>query len=373
MKPLIFHVRASNFFGGPERQIIGHIQASKEFDHLVVTFQEGGTDNEFQKVCIGQGVAVATIKTTHSYQWSSVQQLRACILEKRPAIICCHGYKPLALSLLAKRSEPMPIIAFSRGHTSENLKIRVFEYIERKLYNCADTIIAVSQGYAEALKRHGIKPERIQVVLNAVQIDKFLPFIEKKTPIRKKLGFVEEDFLIASAGRLSPEKAQADLIAAFSQLCQQYGHIHLVLCGDGPLRESLERKAADAGCRNVHFLGHRTDLDSLMPIFDLFVLPSLTEGLPNVLLEAASCHVPIVATRVGGIPEIVSDGESGLLVDPGNIPQLVQAIEHCVTNHESTSHLARAAYRVIETKYGFTEQARKLENLYRQMLVQGQP
>jgi len=372
MKPLVAHIRASNFYGGPERQIIGHIQSSSQFEHLVITFQEGSTENEFQRVCIEQGVAVATIPTVHSYQWSSVRQLRSLILEKRPAVICCHGYKPLALSLFAKRRLAIPIIAFSRGHTSENLKIRIFEYIERKLYSQADMIVAVSQGYAEGLKRHGIEADRIEVVLNAVRTAKFLPFMEKKTQTRQDLGFSTEDFLIATAGRLSPEKAQADLIAAFAQLCHRYTNIHLVICGSGPLRETLERKAAESGCRNVHFLGHRTDLDYLMPAFDLFVLPSLTEGLPNVLLEAASCHIPIVATRVGGVPEIVTDGESGLLVEPGNVSQLAQGIERCLNDRESAKQLALATYRVVETKYGFAEQTRKLENIYQCMLVNQQ-
>jgi len=109
-----------------------------------------------------------------------------------------------------------------------------------------------------------------------------------------------------------------------------------------------------------------------MPAFDLFVLPSLTEGLPNVLLEAASCHVPIVATRVGGVPEIVTDGESGLLCEPGNVSQLAQGIERCLNDRELAKQLAFAAYRVVETKYGFDEQSRKLEDLYQRMMAGSQ-
>ncbi|MBV5330682.1 MAG: glycosyltransferase [Chlorobium sp.] len=373
MMPLIIHVRASNFFGGPERQIIGHIQASKEFEHLVVTFQEGSADNEFRKACSERGIAVTTIKTTHSYQWSSVQQLRACIQEQQPAVICCHGYKPLALSLLAKRTEPIPIIAFSRGHTSENMKVRIFEFMERRLFAFAGKIIAVSQGYAEELKRHGIEANRIEVVLNAVYPEKFLPFIEKRLQTRREIGFTNDDFLVATAGRLSPEKAQVDLVTAYAMICGKHNHLHLIICGNGPLLEQLKRQSVELGCRNIHFLGHRTDLDSLMPAFDLFVLPSLTEGLPNVLLEAASCHVPIVATRVGGVPEIVANNESGLLVEAGNVGQLAKAMEQCVVNRELKDRLAQAALQIIEKKYSFLEQTSKLENLYRQIMKGKQP
>ena len=122
-------------------------------------------------------------------------------------------------------------------------------------------------------------------------------------------------------------------------------------------------------CQRVHFLGHRKDLDSLMPVFNLFVLPSYTEGLPNVLLEAAACHVPIVATRVGGVPEIITEGESGFLVDPGNTKQLSAAIEQFLCNEQLAGHLVNNAYQVLVRKYSFTEQARKLENLYRNTML----
>lgn len=369
MKPLIVHIRASNFYGGPERQIIGHVQSSSQFHHLVVTFQEGSSENELQKACLERNIDVDVIKTKHAYQWSSVQQLRACFLKRKPAVVCCHGYKPLILNLLAQQKSKIPTIAFSRGHTSENFKIRCFEYIERKLYNYTDKIVAVSQGYADQLIQHGIARTQIEVVLNAVQLEQFLPLVAKKKEVRESLGFGEHDFLIATAGRLSPEKAQRDLLAAFSILCQAYEKAHLVICGNGPLRSTLERQAAAMNCQRVHFLGHRKDLDSLMPVFNLFVLPSYTEGLPNVLLEAAACHVPIVATRVGGVPEIITEGESGFLVDPGNTKQLSAAIEQFLCNEQLAGHLVNNAYQVLVRKYSFTEQARKLENLYRNTML----
>lgn len=369
MSPLVFHIRASNFYGGPERQILGHINSSQGFQHLVVTFKEGGAENAFQQECLKQGIPVALIQTRHSYQWDAVRQLRELIVEKKPAVLCCHGYKPLVLSFLAKRADFPPVLAFSRGHTSENLKIRLFEYVERKLYARADAIVAVSQGYAETLMAHGVRADRIEVIANAIQSDKFAAPIARREQTRQELGFTEEDVLIATAGRLSPEKAQANLIAAFSLFCNRHNRVHLVICGDGPLRDALEKKSTASGCRNVHFLGHRTDLDKLMPIFDVFVLPSLTEGLPNVLLEAAACRVPMVATRVGGVPEIITEGASGWLVEPGDVRQLALAIEQSVVDRDKAQQFADQAFRQIEARFGFQEQSRKLEDLYRRTMA----
>lgn len=370
MKPLVFHIRASNFYGGPERQIIGHILSSQEFDHMVVTFREGCKKNEFEAVCARKHVHVTSIPTAHAYQWVSVNRLRSLLKEKKPSLVCCHGYKPLILTFLAKRTNAIPIIAFSRGHTAENLKIRFFETIERQLCRRVQAVIAVSQGYADVLMRHGINPNRLTVACNAVEMKKFAPWITNKQHTRQKLGFADNDFLIATAGRLSPEKAQLDLLTAFSRLGNQERPVHLVVCGDGPMRVHLEHYAQRLGISNVHFLGHRTDLDALMPIFDLFVLPSLTEGLPNVLLEAAACRVPLVATRVGGVPEIITDGISGRLVEPGNVDQLTCAIEHCLADPVQTGRFAEAALQTVESDFDFAKQTRVLEGLYNRLLEQ---
>lgn len=370
MKPLIFHVRASNFFGGPERQIVGHVRTSQRFDHLVITFRKGGASNEFADVCMQRQINVVALSCAHSYQWTSVRQLRALILQKKPDLICCHGYKPLVVSLLAKGKANVPVVAFSRGHTAENLKVRLFETLEWLLYKWVDSIVAVSHGYARTLIRKGIPTGRITVVHNAVDMEKFVPHIAKRCETRRSFGFTENDVLIATAGRLSPEKAQGDLLSAFANLGKVEQAPHLILCGDGPLRQQLERQAEQLGCRNVHFLGHRTDLDALMPMFDLFVLTSLTEGLPNVLLEAASCRVPLVATRVGGVPEIITDGESGLLVDPGKSEQLSQAIEYCLADREMASRFADAAFRKIERFFGVAGQTLALEELYGNLMKQ---
>lgn len=367
-QPLIFHIRASNFFGGPERQILGHILTSNTFRHRVVTFQEGIQANEFQAVCQGQGVAVTAIKTNHAYQLSGIRQLSECIKSEHPAIICCHGYKPLILSLLARRNLKIPVIAFSRGHTSENLKVRFFEFVERKLYAYVDKIVAVSTGYAQRLQTQGIAESQIAIIHNSINSEKFHDFLSRRNRTRKDLGYHDDDFLVATAGRLSPEKAQGDLIKAFAALPSGEQRVHLLVCGDGPLRDQLEDQVRTSGVENVCFLGHRRDLDILMPGFDLFVLPSLTEGFPNVLLEAAACHVPIVATKVGGVPEIILHGETGQLVEAGSVQQLSGAIAQCMGDKEMSARYAESAHALVLEKYNFTRQASQLEAVFTGML-----
>jgi len=373
MNPLIFHIRASNFFGGPERQILGHILAADNFRHRVVTFQEGKQVNEFQAVCEEQGVAVTLIKTNSAYQLSALRQLCECINSEHPAIICCHGYKPLILSILARKKQKIPIVAFSRGHTSENLKVRLFEFVERKLYAYVDKIVAVSSGYAHRLQAQGIAGNQIVIIHNVINTEKFHGFLACRKSTRKDLGYQDDDFLVATAGRLSPEKAQKDLISAFAALERGNTQVHLLVCGDGPLREQLEEQVKACGVENVRFLGHRRDLDQLMPGFDLFVLPSLSEGFPNVLLEAAACHVPVVATEVGGVPEIILHGETGQLVEAGNVQQLSAAIASCVSDKDISGRYAASAHALVLEKYTFARQTLQLEAVFAGMLPGVQP
>lgn len=368
MNPLVAHIRACNFYGGPERQIIGHIKTSSNFRHLVITFREGSQENEFENVCRKEGINVVVIETKNAYQWNAVTCLRKLLRKEKVNLICCHGYKPLMLSFLAKRKLEIPVIAFSRGHTSENFKIKIFEFIERKLYAFSNKIIAVSDGYANGLVANGVDKAKLSVVLNAVNIEKFKPFYAQRKQTRLALGFREDDFLIATAGRLSPEKAQGDLITAFGKIHNEFRNTHLLIFGDGPLRESLVNQVSQVGIRNVHFMGHRKDLDEIMPILNLFVLPSLTEGLPNVLLEAGSACVPMIATRVGGVPEIIEHNKTGLMVEAGNPVQLSKAIQECISDKEKCKLFSESTYQLLEDKYGFAKQADLLEAIYSDLL-----
>lgn len=362
--PLVFHIRACNFFGGPERQILGHIKSSRRYRHAFVTFREGNVQNELEQRCKESGVDVICIPTKHSYEVTSIFKLRTIFKVSKPDIICCHGYKPTILTLFAKIGLSIPAIVFSRGVTGENTKVKLFEFLEFQFLRFAEIIVAVSEGYAKKLLKKGVPQEKLKVVLNSIDTEKFEPFLLRREKTRQQLGFTSDDFLIATAGRLSPEKAQEDLIIAFKEVHHEHPHTHLLLFGDGPLRHHLEQVVAKECIPQVHFMGHRTDLDCIMPICNLFTLPSLTEGLPNVLLEAASCNVPIVATKVGGVPEIITTDESGLLVEPGNRRELAEAMLRFVGDPEMGKAMARAAFANIVANFGFSRQTPVLESIY---------
>ena len=364
MKPLIMHIRASNFFGGPERQIIGHLTASSNAANRVLTFVERGAPNAFRERCIAEGIKVNTIFTQNPFALSVIKALRKVFKETRPDIICSHGYKPTLLTLLARVGLGIPLIIFSRGRTGENAKIRLFEFLERMAMRFAVMVVPVSDGQAGELRRAGLSRKRMRVVRNAINVGRMKTAVAKADLKRQEMGFALDDVLIATSGRLSPEKAQKDLITAFSIISSRHPKARLLIVGDGPLKNELEQWSREKGLSQVHFLGFRGDMDEIMAAIDLFVLPSLTEGLPNVILEAFACAKPVVATNVGGVPEVVTHGENGLLVKPGHPALLAIAMEKCLKSPETAKIMGEKGFRKVLSEFTFASQARRLEQIY---------
>ena len=359
-------MRACNFFGGPERQILGHIEHSRDFRHQVLTFAQEHSADELSAECRRRGIAVESIATRSAYGLSSVWKLREVFRKLKPAILCSHGYRPTLLGLLARLGLGLPLIVFSRGHTGENRKVGFFEELELRALRFADGIVAVSAGYAERLRLRGIKGS-IAVVQNAIDAERMAPFVSNGAK-RQELGFKGEDILVATAGRLSPEKAQGDLISAFAAIQAQYPQAHLLLAGDGPSRSELEEQVRGTGLKNVHFLGFRRDMDAIMCAVDIFVLPSRTEGLPNVALEAFAARKPVVATRVGGVPEVVDEGVSGYLVPPGRPDLLAGAVIKALENPELLRDMGRMGFERVVKDFTFEAQALKLEAIYQDLM-----
>jgi glycosyltransferase involved in cell wall biosynthesis len=246
--------------------------------------------------------------------------------------------------------------------------VSLFENLEMKALRFADAVVAVSGGYAEHLKRCGVKADSIHVVQNAIEAESMARHFAGFEGKRNELGFGRDDFLIATAGRLSPEKAQGDLITAFAEVQPKYPETHLLLAGNGPSRGELEAQVEQLAVKNVHFLGFRKDMDAVMCAIDLFVLPSRTEGLPNVALEAFAAKKPVVASAVGGVSEVVEEGVSGCLVPPGRPDLLADAIAKMLSDPERMQAMGRAGCERVRKDFTFEAQTEKLEGIYRKVI-----
>jgi glycosyltransferase involved in cell wall biosynthesis len=233
----------------------------------------------------------------------------------------------------------------------------------------ADRLITVCHAFARELARNtGVSLEKIFVQHNSIRPQSAHA---NGDTIRSKFGIGDEELVVLSVGRLSKEKAHVDLLSAFKQLIETNPELNcrLIFVGDGPERGRLEAAAESPGLKDrVVFAGQVSDVNSFYAAAGVFVLPSHSEGSPHVLLEAMAARVPVVATKVGGVPEIVEDDVSALLVPAANPTALASAIARVLTDKEMAQRLTANAATLVTTLYTPENYVRSLFKIYREVI-----
>jgi glycosyltransferase involved in cell wall biosynthesis len=206
------------------------------------------------------------------------------------------------------------------------------------------------------------------VIHNAIDTDDYCRR-RSRHAAKVELAAPVQGRLLGAVGRLSPEKGFDLLIRAVARLRQAGGDLHLWIAGDGPAAESLQRLIDELGCRDcIRLLGHVADPKLLFEAMDAFVLSSTREGLPNVVLEAMAMETPVIATRTAGVPMLVSDGLTGLLVEPGSVDCLTEGIARLCTDELLANRLAQAARSRIEDQFSFARRMEKIVRIYDEVL-----
>jgi glycosyltransferase involved in cell wall biosynthesis len=324
----IVHLTASTFHGGPERQMLGLAEALEgDAETTFLSFAEGGRCGPFLSAARRQGhEAVALTNDTPRFR-AAVREIAAHLKRVGADVLCCHGYKANILGRPAARRCRIPAVAVSRGWTGENWRVRLYERLDRFHLRFMDHVVAVSEAQAEKVRRAGVRADRVTVIPNAIDPERFA---EPDPLYRHKLERLFRDDkmrIVGAAGRLSPEKGFDVLLSAAARVIEAHPAVGFVIFGHGDCKPALQQQLLLSGLAgSVVLAGFRNDLDRFIPQLDLFVLPSYTEGMPNVVLESCAAGVAVVATAVGGTPEIIEDGVSGLLVPPGDPQALAETI-----------------------------------------------
>ena len=358
----LVHLTSSTFFGGPERQMLGLAETLPDpVRTTFVSFPEGGRCAAFLGEVARHGFDAVALTTDFPKIGGTLRELAGTLRAAGCDVLLCHGYKAIILGRLAARRVGVPAVAVSRGWTGENRKVGVYEWLERRHLRLMDHVVCVSGGQAEKVRRRCAVPEsRLSVVRNSARLNAFAG--TDPDARRKLLGFFPAgagvERVVVAAGRLSPEKGFTVLVEAAASVLRADPAAGVVLFGDGVLRADLERRAADLGIAGRFVLpGFRTDLDALLAAADVVTLPSFTEGLPNVALEASAAGVPVVATAVGGTPEVVADGETGYLVPPGRPEALAAKITALLIDPALRKTMGEAGRARMCDRFTFDAQA----------------
>lgn len=286
-------------------------------------------------------------------------------------IVHTHISKAGILGRLAARRAGVPVVVHTyHGQVEEvsgrSLKSYLFRACERCAARWTDRIVAVSEETVKECLRRGIgKPAQYRVIHNGIDL---APFLERCSAPAARVSAGAGPCL-GTIGSLTREKGLEVLLQAFTLLRQRHPQLQLQIVGDGKLRGELQAMARQLGiAESVHFQGIAADVRPWLASFDLFVLPSLQEGLPTVLLEAMAAGRPVVASRVGGIPEVVIDGRTGLLVPAGDPQALAAALDRLLRDPEMRQAMGQAGRERAVQAFGLERMLRQLEKEYEELL-----
>lgn len=368
----VLHVIGGGEFGGAERHIL-NLATAIDPDVVEVSVCCLFAD-PFVGVAREAGIKSYSIPMRHKMDFSIVTKLREKIIKDKIDIVHTHGVRAnLVGRLAAKMSGVGTVITTVHSMLAQDYPNTFSRFanmfIERASRSMTSHFIAVSGGLQKALIKQGIPEKKITVVYNGLDPKLF----RRKDPIstewRDKSGIASGIPLVAIVGRLHPVKGHQYFLKAAAKILKERQNIHFLVVGSGPERDDLEELTDSLGItKHVTFTGFISNVYDLIPELNLLVVPSLWEGFGLTALEAMAVGVPVVATSVGGLPEIVEHGTTGLLVPPADEALLAKNIVWVLEHPQEAKEMATAAKGVVEEKFTAEAMARKTEGVYRRML-----
>jgi glycosyltransferase involved in cell wall biosynthesis len=309
----------------------------------------------------------------------AVRRIVQLIRRLRPAVLHTHTAKAGAVgriaALLAGSARPPVVVHTFHGHVLRGYfspaRARAFQHIERMLARRSDALIAVSPEVRDDLVELGVAPaEKIVVVRLGLDLDRRLSAdASARAAVRAELGIPDDGFLIGWLGRMTEIKRVDDLLAACSQLRAKGVDAYLALVGDGPLRDELKGKAEALGIADrTRFVGFRESVGELYAAFDVVALTSANEGTPVTVIEALACGLPVVATDVGGVSDVVQDGRSGFLVPAHDVTAVAERLEQLAGDPKLRSVMGEAGRAFVVPRYSVPRLVEDIDRLYRALL-----
>jgi glycosyltransferase involved in cell wall biosynthesis len=312
----------------------------------LMTFVREQPDNGFLRAARAEGFPVDVIQESGRLDLSIIAKVRDGVRRRNPQVIWTNNTKSHFLIRASRLSHETKWVAFHHGYTSKNLLDRTYNQMDRWSHRGADRLVTVCGKFASDLAARGVQSDRIRVQHTPIRVADPVPAAVVQELRHRLCGDNGDTKILLTVGRLSKEKGHADLVRTVAELRKHAGlpAFRLVLVGDGPELHPLESQCAslDLG-KVVYFAGHQDNVRPYYAASDIFCLPSHTEGSPNVLLEAMEAGIPIVATAVGGVPEMVTHDRHALLVGAMDAQGMTDATARLLTDPALRASLASAA------------------------------
>jgi glycosyltransferase involved in cell wall biosynthesis len=344
--------------------------AANSIHPLVVNFRYSGRDGEFCREARTQGTAVMEVEQRSRADWRFLEDIIDRASRHGVNLVQSHTFKANLAAFMVCRRTHWPWLAFAHGYTQDRWRARLYNRADQWLMRKPAHVCAVAEPVAQILRRAG-RRDPISIVPNAIDAAAAPPDTDERRELRASFGLEPQHFVLACLGRLSREKGVDLLLSAARELVAERPETRLLIAGDGPEARVLAREASEGALADcVRFLGWISRAQQLMAAADLVVLPSRSEGLPNVALESYEVGTPVLATDVGGVSQVILEGKTGWIVQPENLAALLAGLRRAVQVRADLRGFGLAGREWVVDRFSVGRRMAALDVVYASLLTQ---
>jgi glycosyltransferase involved in cell wall biosynthesis len=323
---------------------------------------------EFYERARRRGLSVRMVHCKGRADWRAVRQIEEYIQEDAVDLVHTHGYKADLYGYLAAWRCHKPVVATCHNWVGGTAALGIYNHLDRMALKKFNALAAVSDAVAQRLLAFGVPPEKIKTIANGIDVTAF----ERAQPL--PLLKDEGSIVVGVVARLDLQKGFEYLLRAARELCKMFPGLKIVIAGEGPDRSAIEEMIEQYGLQSsVVLAGQQSNMPAVYAAMDIFVLPSLNEGLPMTVLEAMAASKPVIATRVGAIPSVIRDGENGLLLVPKDTEGLRNAVASLLNDPGRRKRLGDQAHAWVSQNYTSEAMALKYREMYEEVLGKPAP
>lgn len=368
----VLHLRASPFLGSPERLLASQVRRldAARARYLFGVFDEqGGGRNAFVARLTELGQRVFRLPGSRSSMAAALRGVVAAARAGQADLLCSHDYKSDVIGWLAASWLGRPLVAVFHGRTSHDRKVRAYERLDDWLLRRSTLVVAVSHAGRRRLEARGVRRDRVVVIPNA--LDANVVSGPADGAIRRRLRLAPDAPLVVFSGRLSREKGLDVLLRAMARVVAVEPAVTVVLLGTGPEEARVREGIAQRGLgRHVRLLGFQHDVTPFLREMSFGVVPSRSEGMPLAILEAYAVGKPVVATNVGGVPEVVEHGRTGLLVEPEDPVALAAGMIELIRDGARAVRMGEAGARRLASDFTVEAQTERYLETFERALCE---
>lgn len=364
----IVHLMATPVFSGPDATVLSLFKKldPMRYRNYLIFLKSPGTINQLLvDRSRDLGIESVSFETRGKFNPVTLGRIISFIRARRINILHPHNYKTDILAYLSSRFYPARCVSTLHGFVDRNRKMKLYKQLDLALLRRFDQVKVVSKPLLFLAEEAGISPDKISLIPNAIDLDLMVCGGRERDLLREEFDLEAGQPLIGMVGRLDKEKNPGLLLEALPELISRFPDLKCIFVGEGPLREDLIKRCGEIGVgSSVIFAGYREDARDIISLLNVVVIPSWTEGIPKTLLESMAFKKPVVATAVGGMPDIIVEGENGFLIPPGDVASLIDRVTILLDDHDLCHRFGEAGYSLVVAEYSDRRMVAQMEEFY---------